>query len=153
MAVSLARPSARCSRNELHVAYPIALASRQAIALSLSVERSRAAPEHSRVDVVERIHTDHRIHSARNLAGHERHNAAIHADMEQRGFRPEFVAPDSLKSFHDDAKATGRARGPHATMLDAKRTTACPRRNFSGRRLPVQSEADVSAVASRDDHF
>src|SRR5678816_3823814 len=106
MATSLARPSPRCSRNKLHVAYPIVLASRQAIGLPFSVERSRTAPEQSRVDVVEGIHADHRVEPACDLARDDRHDAAVRAHMELRSLRPEFVAPDSLRSFHDDAKTT-----------------------------------------------
>ena len=153
MRASLARPSPRCSRNKHYVAYPMPLAPLQPIAFVFTVERSRAAPEHCGVDVVEGVHTDYRIHAASNLAGDEWHDAAIHADMELRGPGPEFVWGDALGAHHSDAQAARPAGGPHAPMFDAERTPAGASGNLSGRRLPVQSEAQVPAVAaSRDEH-
>src|SRR5437868_1254232 len=131
---------------------PVALAAGEPVAHSLAVEGDRSALERRGLDVVQRVHADDCMRAAFDVARDDGNDAALAADMEDRGLGAERVLGDRFTLQEPDRERGGRIGGPHAAVLHAKGAGARARRDVGDGRWPAEVEGDVPAMAAAVEH-
>lgn len=130
---------------------PVALAAGEAVFGGLALEIRRRRDELRTVHVVERVHIDHGVPRALDLAGRDRHHAAGGADMEIRRLRAEPVQRDPFLVGDGQREAALGVRGPDASVLRAQAAAAGAHRDRRPGAGPVEGEADVAAMTAAVD--
>src|SRR4029453_7219421 len=99
------------------------------------------------IDILEHIDVDDRIEPLRDLAGNEWYRAAARADVKLGSLGAERVRGYECGIANRDDEPGVWIRCPDTTMLDAKRTAVCARRNFGRVAFPGELEGDIAAMA------
>lgn len=100
---------------------------------------------------MQRVDADYGIGSSVDVAGNDRDDTALRADVKLSRLRPEDVARDIRWVGNDHGQAAGRTRSPHASVFGAEGTRAGARRNLARLGFPEQLERNVSAVTASGD--
>jgi len=132
---------------------PVFRAPPEARFLILFTERGRRMLQKRGVYAFERMDADHRVGVALDLAGDDRHDATVGADMKLRRLCAKTVLGHERCAADGDFERARVARRPYAPMLGAKRAIAGAGRDCQWFRFPGELERDVPAVtASVDQH-
>ena len=98
-------------------------------------------------DAFERVDVHRGVSMAFDVADDERHGSAVFADMERGGARAERIHRHEPGVTHGGGKPGFRIRRPDPAVLDAERTAACARRDFTRIPSPFELERDIATVA------
>lgn len=137
--------------DELDIANPVALASRETRVRTFAIEVGRCVTQQRCIKILERIDIDYRVNPVVDAARDHRHDAALHADMEFRRACTKRISRYARRVFYRYLQYAARIGRPDTAVLDAERTAARVGRNEGGIGLPRQAERNIPAVASTVD--
>ena len=125
---------------KLNTRYPVALAPREARLFIFCIKCRRTRPEQRTIDTLERVDTDNGIGCSVDLAGDDRDDTALGADVELSRFRAEDIARDVGWIGDGNRKPTSRARSPHPSVFRAEGACAGTRWDRGWLGFPQQLE-------------
>jgi hypothetical protein len=132
---------------QLDTTDPVPFPPREPVVRAFAVKVRRAVVEQRRFDIVECIDADHRVAPSGNVAGHDRHDAAASADMEDGRACAECVFTHFARIGSSDAESRRRMGRPHTAVFDAEAAAAYACGNAVCVR-PLELEAHIVAVTA-----
>src|SRR5512143_612569 len=107
--------------------------------------------EERTINALERVDADYGICLSVDLAGNDRDDTTLRANVELSRLRAEDISRDVRWIGNCHSKLASRARSPHASVFGAEGARAGARRNLDWLGFPQQLERNVSAVAASGD--
>src|SRR6266571_714739 len=139
--------------DEANIGDPVTLSARETRFNIFAFEVSGGPMKPRWVDILEHVDVDDRIEMVCDLAGNQRHGAALRADVKRGSPGPEGVLRYERGITNSDRQPGIGVRSPDAAVVHAERTTARARRNLGRVSFPFKLEGDIAAVAfTIDEH-